>query len=325
MTQERLSEQIVERTPVTARGASGNEVEHVVLADGRRLVHKRVSPADDWISRATGDDGRALEMWRSGLFDLVPGGIDHTTVAVEGHDDGSWSVFMHDVSDHLVHDRRRLDREDVRRIVTRLADLHRAFADRPVPPLCTLSDRYNLLSKPTARRESDGPVGPVLAGCWDVFGELAPDDVATPILALAEDPTPLVTELLRHPQTLIHGDVRLSNLGLDGDRLLLVDWGERTGPAPGAVEIASFIAFDADQLDVSADDVVADYRAAAGDLADDATVDLAMIGGLVQLGCNHVLDYVLGGGDEARAKAERRLAWWSTTVRAAFERTWSPV
>jgi hypothetical protein len=52
-------------------------------------------------------------------------------------------------------------------------------------------------------------------------------------------------------------------------------------------------------------------------------MDLAIIGGLVQLGPNFGLDVVLGGGDEARATASRRLAWWADKVSTALE-TWAP-
>jgi len=55
--------------------------------------------------------------------------------------------------------------------------------------------------------------------------------------------------------------VRLNNLGLSEDRVVLVDWGERTGGAPAPVELASSLIFDARRLDVSRDDVISDFRA----------------------------------------------------------------
>ena len=53
-------------------------------------------------------------------------------------------------------------------------------------------------------------------------------------------------------------------------------------------------------------------------------MELAIIGGLVQLGCHFTLPSALGGGDEARAAARTELEWWIPKVAAALER-WSPV
>lgn len=103
----------------------------------------------------------------------------------------------------------------------------------------------------------------------------------------------------RCEQTLIHGDVRLSNLGLPDDGIVLIDWGERTGIAPAAVELASFLIFDAGRLDLPRDDVIADFRDLYRDRFDERALDLALIGGMVQLGPNPVLDLVLHGGDDA--------------------------
>lgn len=151
-----------------------------------------------------------------------------------------------------------------------------------------------------------------------------PADVAGAILALADRPALLAEQLGRCEQTLIHGDVRLSNLGFTGDQVVLIDWGERTGTAPAPVELASFIAFDARRIDASRDDLIADFRELSGDRFDETALQLALIGGMTQLGCNFVLDLVLRGGDAERATAEAELAWWTPTVAHALE-TWSPV
>lgn len=131
--------------------------------------------------------------------------------------------------------------------------------------------------------------------------DLAPPDVSVPIVALAKDPTPLAAELSKCEQTLVHGGARLSNMGLRDDALVMIDWGERTGIAPGPVEIAAFVAFDAEYLELSRDEVIDEYRSLTSDFVDDASVDLASSGGLVQLGCNQVLDLVLNGTDDPAA------------------------
>jgi hypothetical protein len=322
-TKETLTDRIVARRPLGAAGASGNTLERVTLDDGRELVSKRVSPEWDWISRATNDRGRALSMWRSGLFERFPPAVDHATVAVES-DGAGWIVLMRDVSDALVPGDRRLDRASVHRVLAAMAELHLTFWGQSLPELCGLEDRYLLLSPRTAKREEETWVGQTISRCWDVFAELVPTDIASAILTIADRPALLAGQLGRCEQTLIHGDIRLSNLGFTDDRVVVIDWGERTGSAPPAVELASFLAFDARRLDVSRDDVIADFRALYGDRFDETALQLALIGGMVQLGCHFVLDLVLHGGDDARQSAVSELAWWTAKVSAAFE-TWSPV
>ena len=318
-----LSDRIVARRPLGAEGGSGNTLERVTLDDRRELICKRVSPEWDWISRATNDRGRVLSMWTSGLFERVPPAIDHATVAVEADGPG-WNVYMHDVSDALVPGDRRLDRASVRRVLAAMAQLHLSFWGEEFPGLCGLEDRYLLLSPQTARREEDSWVGQTISRCWEVFSELVPHDIASAILTIAERPGLLAERLAQREPTLIHGDLRLSNLGFSGDRLVVIDWGDRTGAAPAAVELASFLAFDARRFDVSRDDVIADFSELYGDRFDETALQLALIGGMAQLGCHFVLDLVLVGGEAARASTMRELDWWTTKVATALE-TWSPI
>ena len=120
---------------------------------------------------------------------------------------------------------------------------------------------------------------------------------------MAEQPAPLAALLDTCEPTLIHGDVRLNNLGFSDSRIVLVDWGERTGGAPAPVELASFLIFDAKRLDVSRDDVVADFRSLYGDRFDEKALELALIGGFVQLGCHFTLPLALGA--ETRREPRR--------------------
>lgn len=320
-----VSERVVTAEPLGSEGASGNKVERVTLDDGTRLVRKRVSPEWDWISRATGDDGRALVMWEYGVFERIPPTVDHATIAVEPEDNG-WSVFMRDVSDAMVGPEEVLDRAAVQRILAALADVHLAFWAESITGLCGLEDRYHLLSPRTARSETERghPVGEIISRCWDAFADLVPDEIGTAILSLAERPELLAEQLGQCEQTLVHGDLRLANLGVPDDRVVLIDWGERTGFAPAPVELASFLVFDAPRLDVSRDDIIADFRILYGDRFDERALQLALIGGMVQLGPNPVLDFVLNGREEARTSAIAQLSWWTEMVSVAFE-TWSPI
>jgi hypothetical protein len=91
----------------------------------------------------------------------------------------------------------------------------------------------------------------------------------------------------------------------------------------------SFLIFDGKRFDVDLDDVVADFRSLYGDRFDERAMDLAFIGGFVQLGCHFTLPITLAAEDQARAEQARsaaiaELEWWTPRVAAAMEK-WSPV
>ena len=117
-----------------------------------------------------------------------------------------------------------------------VARLHAASAGESLPAdLCLLRDRYSFLSRRRLRPVVDmHPVPGFPLAAWDRFGDVVPADVAEIVLAFVDEPAPLVDALARRPTTLIHGDLKLSNVGLDSDRVVLVDWGCLTGVAPPA-------------------------------------------------------------------------------------------
>jgi len=193
-------------------------------------------------------------MWREGVFERMPDGLDHATVGVEPAP-GGWAIYMRDMSAHLFPMERRVASERVRRVVGGLAGLHRAFGGADVQGLCSPVDRHHVLSPRTAQREAalGNPASPLISHCSDAFVDLAPPEVSGPIVALAQDPTPLATEPSTCEQTPVHGDARLTS-----------------------------------------------------DFVDDASVDLARIGRLVQLGCHQVLDLVLKGTEALAATRTKR-------------------
>jgi phosphotransferase family enzyme len=305
-------------------GNSGNAIERVTLCDARELILKRVSPEWDWMSRATHDHGRLRFMWENGLFDRIPDSIDHTTEAVELEGD-AWNVFMRDVSHTLIAPDATFDRADVVRVLSAMRQLHDEFWGERFPELCSLVDRYTLLSPATAQRERElgNHHGEIISRGWEAFPELVSGDVADAVLAVAEDPSLLAAQLEQFEHTLIHGDRRLGNLGFSGDRVVLIDWGERVGSAPPAVELAWFIGFDAYRMEMAPDDVINEFRRLYADTFDEHALQLALIGGLVQLG-GVISLWIVSENDEARQQPYRsELSWWDTAVAKALE-VWSP-
>jgi hypothetical protein len=316
---------VVRREPLAAAdGRSGSLLERVVLADGRTLVVKHVLDGGDWIMRASHDHGRAAELWSSGVLARVPEVIDHTVVGAE-EVSGGWVVIMRDVSAALVPDHARISRDDNRRVLEAAAALHAAFADDPPLALCSLADRYAFLSPATARREAGGAdeVPRLIGRGWERFAELAPAEVAEPVLAIGERPESFAAALSRFPSTLIQGDLKLGNLGFSGDRVVMLDWGTQTGWAPAAVEVAWYLAINWSRIDATREQVLDDFRAAEGERQDEDALLLALLGGLVQLGWDKAL-HATGHPDPAvRAREAVDLMWWCDRARDALG-VWSP-
>jgi hypothetical protein len=315
----------VRREPLAAAdGRSGSRLERVLLASGEQLVVKHVLTASDWLMRATGDNGRVAELWASGLLDRVPAVIEHAIVAVE-RDGAGWTVIMRDLSAALLPDGAHIGRAESRRVLAAAAALHAAFRQEPARELCALADRYRFLSPAMARREAAGgdPVPKLVGRGWERFGELVAGDVAAAVGAILERPEPFAAELARFPATLVHGDLKLGNLGFLGDRVVLLDWGTQTGWAPPAVETAWYLAINASRIDATREQVLADARAAEGDLHDEDALRLALLGGLVQLGWDKALQAAEHPDAGVRAREAADLAWWEARAREALE-GWSP-
>jgi hypothetical protein len=321
-----LLDHAVARTPLTHSGFSGAGLERLLMDGGGSLILKRVARADDWLMRASGDDGRLGALWDSGLLTRMPGIIDHALVAVERDGDG-WLVFMRDVSTALFADERILSRPESRRILAAAGALHDLFWDADGPPgLCRLSDRYASLSPAAAEREPAPElwVASMLRPGWGAFADIVPNDVSDGIFAILERPSLLGEQLEARPCTLVHGDLKIANLGLTDDRVVMLDWGSWTGFAPPAVELAWYIAVNWSRIDASREEIVEDFRAQAAERFDETALRLALVGGLVQLGWNKALDATTHADEALRARERADLDWWVARAREGFE-TWSPV
>jgi hypothetical protein len=316
----------IRREPLAAGdGRSGSLLERVTLAGGEVVVVKHARAASDWIMRATHDDsGRVATLWSSGLLRRVPAVIEHAILAVERDGDG-WVVVMRDVSAALLPDAARLSRAGSRRVLEAAAALHAAFRDQPPVALCPLADRYGFLSPATARREAAGPdqVPKLIARGWERLPELLPADVAEAVLAVAERPEPFAAALARFPATLVHGDLKLGNVGFLDGRVVLLDWGTQTGWAPPAVEAVWYLAVNASRIDATREQVLDDVRAAEGGRHDEDALRLALLGGLVQLGWDKALHATEHPDPAVRAWERADLEWWTARARDALER-WSP-
>jgi hypothetical protein len=304
----------------TADSLSGSRFERVVIG-GAPLIVKYLSLDDDWIMRATGDLGRRqLTLLSSGVLDALPGCIDHAIVGCapfitsRGHQ--GMALLMRDVSAALVPSGNEPIARDLHRgFIDHMASLHAHYwGFRDEHGLFPLAHHFVVLTPMMAALEAEfphgDPVPPAVADGWRQLGERYPA-LARRLVELANDPWPLVTALRAGPQTLVHGDWKLGNLGSDGSRTILLDW-DRTGEGPALLDLAWYLAVNCDRLPETKEDTIAAYRAAleaAGIAADawwDAQLAAALAGAFLQLGWSKT-------GDATE------FAWWSERLAA-----WQP-
>lgn len=299
---------------------SGSRMERLSI-DGAPHVLKHLDLDESWLMRSTGDRGlRQLLLFGDRLLDALPACIDHTVVAVAptttSRGRTGTALLMRDVGDHLVPEGGDpVDPEQELRFIDAMAALHAAyhgFAGSDL--LISLGMHYTVLSEATAAVEAGrggrDAVPPLIAAGWRRLGTMSPR-VARLVRGLLDDLSPLVLALEATPQTLVHGDWKLGNIGLHPDgRTILIDW-DRVSRGPATLDLAWYLAINRDRLARSKEAVVDLYRerleAHGIDTAGwfETQLELALTGAFLQLGWNKL------GGDPAE------VAWWDARLGAS--------
>ncbi len=308
------------REPIASAGKSGACLERVRIG-GAAYVVKYLDHDADWTLRAAAVPGSAtVELWRRGILDLLPDCLVQPIVAV-AHDRGRpalAAILMRDVAADLVpvadapispiqHDR----------FLDHMAALHARFWDTERDIEVVPADRrYLELSPSMAAREaelgSDHLVPRLVAEGWPLLEKVAPR-LARIVVPLVHDPAALVGALAGTPQTFVHGNWKLDNLGSDAEgRTVLLDW-ELPGRGAPVSDLAWYLAINCRRLPVPKEAAMDGYRAALerrGIRTDawwERQLGLCLIGAMVQFGW----EKALGGYDD-------ELAWWEErVVRAA--------
>ena len=304
---------------------------------GPRFILKRISREWDWIMRATDDRrGRSAAIWQHGLLDRLPPEIAHGVVgcAVDGT---GWAILMHDLSAGLMPDGDQpLSVEENERFLDAMAALHTTFWEHPVLAdpalgLCSTWHLYTSFSAATGCREVGGPdlVPPALVEGWELLPRVVEADIAELLGALLDDPQPLCAALARYPQTLIHGEWRLANLGLLSGartRVILLDW-QFAGVAPPAVDLAHYLATNYLRLPISMDAAITHYGERLAQRLGcrfDAgwwqpQLELGLLGGLVHWACLKAHGATHGEHEDVRARERANLQWFCEQARAGAQ------
>ena len=309
----------VERVRIGEVGKSGAALERVVLPDGRRLVVKRLNPESDLTMAVTGDNiGREYLLWKRGVLDRLPDGVDHAVVDGWVEDDATVLV-MRDLGNHVLTWDDLLSREQCRRVLAGATAMHRAFLGAAPSDLTPLADLLAMFApdRMTPHLHGSNPLPALSIRGWQVFADLVPDEVASPVLRLLADPRPLADALAARPTTLIHGDLATVNVAVEDGRVILIDWA-MPAAAPAAVDLARFVAGCSSVVDATREEIIADFRELAGPAYDAAALHLGLLSGLVWLGWNKALDAAENPDPAVRERERADLEWWVDHARTAL-------
>ncbi|MGH2758564.1 MAG: phosphotransferase, partial [Actinomycetota bacterium] len=227
-------------------------------------------------------------------------------------------------SDAFLGDVRVLTRDENSFVLRAVNEMYRGFRGEKPDGACSLEQYFDVfLSWGGLQAAGEEPIIKLFIRGWELFPDVAPPDVAEAMEAIHRDPSRLAKELSRRDSTFIHGDLRLHNLGLASDRVVLLDW-ELASYGPPAVDFAWYLIISATRIDASREEITDDFRKIAGDDFDPVALELAMTTALAQLGWNKALDIVENPDLGIREQERADLDWWIARVRRSLE-TWSPV
>ena len=329
----------VREEPFPNDGWSGASMTLLRRAGGDRFVLKRDSLARDWIARATNDGPVLREAWlaeRARMIDDGTRGAVRAPYLGAARDGDDVLMLMPDLSGVLFDWDRPISIEALDRVLSGLARLHAPFArEHAEGPWCPLRERITLICRSSLERPGparDAVADRLLPG-WDAFDRLATPPARDLIAALAEDPEPLLDALARQGKTLIHGDLKLANVGIAADGAIeIVDW-QMVSVAPIAVEIGWFLVSNVASLPVPPDDVLVRYRRhLAGGVPgpddgrlegrdfDDDGVAAAILVGLLLRGWRKGSDAEAGITLGSGVSAADDLAWWCERAVEAADR-----
>jgi hypothetical protein len=301
-----------------APGKSGARLERVEI-DGDRYVLKHLDLAADWTMRASGSlRGVPLEIWERGLLGRLPECINQPIVAVgrtaaapgAKAPAGGCAVLMHDVSRWLVPATDDpIPAAQHEAFLHHMAAMHAAYWGcgiecEIVPVMHRYLELSPWLAEAEASVQSEHVVPRLVGEGWRLLPDVAPAASAV-VSPLSRDPGPLILALAQTPQTFVHSNWKLDNLGTDdAGRTVVLDW-EQPGRGAALSDLAWYLAINCRRLPQTKEASIAAYRGALEASGIETApwwerqLTLSLLGALVQFGW----EKALGGYDD-------ELAWW---------------
>jgi hypothetical protein len=298
-----------EVTEIDSAGKSGARLDRAIVGGEPRVV-KYLDPATDWTMRAAGlDTSPTLVLWQRGILHRLPDCFNQPIIGVAQEGDVT-VLLMRDVGDWLVpvtDDPISMDQH--LRFLDHMATMHASFWETDLDiDVVDSRTRYQELSPHTAEREaalgSTDLVPQLIGQGWPLLADVAPTAAAI-VTPLAIDPTPLVDALADTPQTFMHGNWKLDNLGTDPQqRTIVLDW-ELPGRGPALSDLTWYLSINCRRLPHSKEDAIDAYREALerhGVVTSawwERQLGLCLLGTLVQF-----------GWEKAFSGYDDELAWW---------------
>jgi hypothetical protein len=323
----------VPEEPFPNDGWSGARMTLLRRLGGGRFVLKRDSLARNWIARSTADGPIPREAWFAGHGPLLPPPVRAPYLGA-GFDGEEYGILMPDMSDWLFNWEWPISVEVLDHLLSGLAAFHAypwtTSGDLVGSAWCPIRERITLICRASLERPGparDAVGGRILPG-WDAFDRLAPSKVRELVNGLGANPRPLEAVLEGMPATLLHGDLKLANVGIAPDGSIdLVDW-QMAMVAPVAIELGWFLVSNVASLPLPPDQVLERYRVTAGvDVAAwDRQVDAAILVGLLLRGWRKGADAEGGIVHASGVSAADDLAWWCERALDAADRLFrSPI
>ena len=300
-----------------------------------RYIIKRLRRDKDWVMAATDDrHWRSITVWQQGLLDHLPEEIAHGVIACSVDEDG-YAILMHNVSQNLLPEDQPIPETDNASILKALAALHAAFwknslLDNHKLNLCKPEDFFTHTSPEKARQIAQTNPSFVLEMIIEgrrLIPKFVDADIAGLMHDLVHDPTPLCTALAGYPQTLVHSDVRMANLGLERGRrprLIMLDWARQTRTVPAVDLVYYLVTSSSSQFPISFEQSIDLYKQQLaqrlGDLFDESwwqpQLELSLLGTFSTMACFHAWGAEYSDDESQRMSDRADLQWWAEQARA---------
>ena len=304
-------------------GWSGASLMRLRDADGRAFVLKRDSLERDWIARATRDRPVLREAWFAAEGPALPWPVRNPALGAAATGvAGEVAILMPDLSEVLFDWDAPLSVAHLDTVLAGLVRMHTGDVPATTAEVWTpWRERLTLISRPSLERPGparDAVAERLLPG-WDAWDRRATPAARDAIDSIARDVDPLLAALRRERSSLLHGDLKLANVGIAPDgRIDLVDW-QMVMLAPVAVELGWLLVANVNALPLPPEDILGRYWRLRGE-DPGRQDDLAILVGLLLRGWRKGLDAEAGITLASGVAAADDLAWWCERAAAAADR-----